>query len=150
MTLIPFSLELYEDLVDMYHSFISEVYGSKRRLNSKYFFHKEVQHWIDARKEIVIVANQDNVIGFSVSYIDNMSGMTEDVYNGDIAYVKPEYRKTKAGYLLYKNILARAEELNMNLVGNGRVENGVDMMLVKHFSDGSGTEHMFSVYERRK
>ena len=149
MRLIPFSLEFYEDLVDMHYAFITEVYGDKRRINSKYFFHKEVQSWIDNRREIVLAVSNCKVIGYSLSYITDLSGLTEPVYKGEYVYVVKDARKSRAAYLLYNNITQRAKDLNMNVSGGGRAINGADKMLEKHFGDGSGQERMFSTYERK-
>jgi len=146
MRLIPFSLEFYEDLVDMHHKFVMEVFGDKRRISPKYFFYKEVQKWIQEGHEIVLVVNDSEVAGYTMSYIDDYNGLTEPVYNGEIAYVKPEYRKTRAGYLLYNNVSQRAKDLNLNIMANGRVENMVDKMIEKHFS----AEKTFITFERTK
>ena len=148
--LLPFSLELYDDLVDMHYKFITEIYGDKRRINSKYFFHKTIQSWIDNRREIAIAVKDSEVVGYSLSYIDDMGGLTEPVYKGEFIYVKEYARKSRTAYLLYNNIIERAKELDMNVSGGGRADNGADKMLEKHFGDGSGKERMFSTYERKK
>ena len=66
-------------------------------------------------------------------YIDEFGGLTEAIYNCEYAYVKPEFRKTKAAYLLYHNAYNYSKELGLNVVTNGRVENGVSKMMKKHF-----------------
>lgn len=148
MTLVPFRVEFYEDLVSMFQDFTTEIYGSNRRIGSKYFFYKAVNKWIEDKKDIILCINSNyDIIGFTVSYIDNNGGLTEEVYFGDICYVKPKYRKTRASYLLYKNVVSYgSNDLKLNVVANGRVENGVDKMIEKHFKPIK----TFSTYERRK
>lgn len=149
MQLIPFSLEFYEDLVDMHYSYVREIYGDKRRINPKYFFYRSVQSWIEKRREIVLAIHKGDVVGYTVSYIDDMDGLTEPVYKGQYVYVKETARKTRAAYLLYNNVEQRAKDLNMNLTADGRVSNGADKILDKHFADNKDNK-MFSTYERKK
>ena len=147
MKLIKFSLEFYEDVVDMFYNFTREIFGDKRRIGSKYFFYKEVNRWIEESRDIIISVSDDGKItGYSMSYIDRNQNLTETIYNGEMAYVKPEYRKTRAAFMLYKNVVEYAKELNLNLIANGRVENNVDSMIEKHF-DCTKT---FISYERSK
>lgn len=148
MTLIPFRVEFYEELVDMFYNFTTEIYGSNRRIGSKYFFYKAVDKWIEDEKDIILcIKSNYDIIGFTVSYVDSNNGLTENIYFGDICYVKPEHRKTRASYLLYKNVVSYgSNDLKLNVVANGRVENGIDNMIEKHFKPIK----TFSTYERRK
>ena len=146
MQIVEFRLEFYEDVVDMYYSFMVELFGDKRKINPKYFYYKAVQDWILNKQHIVLVVSKGDVVGFSKCFIDDMNGLTEPIYNADICYVKEKYRNTRAGYLLYHNGYNMAKELNLTLVANARVENGVDKMIEKHFD----LERMFINYEGKK
>lgn len=146
MKLIPFSLEFYEDIVDMYYGFIVEVFGNNRKVSPKYFFYKEVQNWINQKKHIVIATNGVDVCGFSMCYIDEFNQLTEPVYNAEVCYVKPSYRNTRAAYLLYNNGYAKSKDLGLNIVTNGRVANGADKLTNKHFN----LEQQFINFEGRK
>lgn len=146
MILRRITLNDYEEIVDMYYNFMIEVFGDKRQITPKYFYYKLVIDWINSSKHIVVATKDDKVLGFTLSYIDTNSNLTEPIYNGEIAYVKKEYRNTKAGYMLYKNVVNVAKELNMNLVANGRICNGIDKMIEKHFKP----EAMFINYEKEK
>jgi GNAT superfamily N-acetyltransferase len=131
----------------MFYNFTREIFGDKRRVNPKYFFHKEVQRWIEEGKDIVLaISDNGDVVGYSMAFVDKNQFLTEAVYNGEMAYVYPEYRKTRAAFMLYKNVVEYAKEQNLNLVANGRVENGVDAMIEKHFD----CNKTFVSYERRK
>lgn len=145
MKLHKLTLADYEDVVNMYYEFTKEVYPD-RQIGERYFFYKVVMAWINERKDIVIVSNGKENVGFSMAYYDENGGLTEPIYNGILVYVKPKYRKTRAGYLLYKNIANYAEEKNLTLMASGRVENGVDKMIKKHFD----CKEMFINLERTK
>ena len=135
MYLREFNLDDYEEVVDMYYDFNVEVYGKFRKINPKYFYYKIVIDWINTEKHIVIAVNNENkVVGFSLCFIDEVSGLTEPIYNCGIAYVKPKYRNTRASYLLYKNGYSKAQELNMNIYSSARIENNVDKLMTKHFN----------------
>ena len=133
MNLRRITLEDFEEVVQMYYDFTVEVFGSQRKISPKYFYYKAVIDWINSSKDVIIAEKDSTIVGFSMAYVDDFGGLTEPVYNGEIAYVKPEYRKTRAGYMLYKNVVAYADEIKMTLVANGRVDNGVDKMIEKHF-----------------
>lgn len=146
MKLREFTLNDYEELVDMFYNLNTEFYGSFRAIGAKYYYYKAVMRWIANNKHIVICEHNEEIVGFTLSYIDEYDGLTEKVYNGEIAYIKPKYRNTRAAYLLYNNVASVAKELNLNLSSNSRVENGVDKMIEKHFT----TNKVFSNYERIK
>ena len=143
MTLHKMMIRDFEETVSMYYDFTMEVYP-ERQIGERYFFYKEVMSWIANRRDVILVKKNDTIVGFSLSYIDQNNGLTESVYNGVIAYVKPEYRKTRAGYLLYKNISDYAKEKKLTLVANGLVTNGVSTMIKKHFD----CKEMFMNFER--
>ena len=133
MKLRKFNLNDYEEVVSMHHSFISEVFED-RKINPKYFFHKEVMSWINDSKDIVVAYKDETIVGYTMCYLDQFNGLTEPVYTAEICYVKPEYRKTKAAYLLYKNGYNYSIELGVPIVVSARVESGVDVMIEKHFN----------------
>ena len=145
MTLRKMELDDYEDVVDMYYNFTKEVYLD-RKIGKRYFFYKEVMSWINNSRDVILVEKDDIIVGFSLSYIDLNGGMTEKIYNGVIAYVKPEYRKTRAAYLLYKNVSDYAKEQELTLMANGLATNGVSDMIKKHFD----CKEMFVNFERKE
>lgn len=135
MYLRQFNLDDFEEVVDMYYNFNIEVYGKFRKIGSKYFYYKAVTEWINTDKHIILAVNNENkVVGFSLCFIDDVGGLTEPIYNCGIAYVKPQYRNTRASYLLYKNGYSKAQELNMNIYSSARIENNVDKLMSKHFN----------------
>ena len=135
MKLREFALDDYEEVVDMYYKFNTEVYGNFRKIGSKYFYYKEVIEWVRDGKHIILAINNKNtIVGFSLCFIDDFNGLTEPIYNCGIAYVKPAYRNTRASYLLYNNGYAKAKELNMSVYSSARLENNVDKLMSKHFN----------------
>ena len=144
MTLHNFLLSDYEEVVQMYHDFTAEVYPD-RKIGQMYFYYKSVIEWIATKKDIVIVKKDDTIVGFTMSYVDANGGLTEPLYQGVIAYVKPDYRNTRAAYLIYKNVSDVANEKKLTLVSSCLVSNGVSDMVQKHFQ----CEEMFISLERK-
>ena len=144
MTLRPFFLSDYDSVVDMYYEFTKEVF-SNRKIGDRYFFSKAVMNWINTGKNIVVVEHNDEIVGFSMAFVDDNGGLTESFYNGEIIYVKPPFRHGKAVYMLYNNVVEVARDMNLLIVANGRIENGIDAMIQKHFE----ATPMFINFERR-
>lgn len=143
MILSKFTLDDYEDVVDMFYMFINDVFNN-RKINAKYFFYKEVEYWIKNGYHIILAKNRDGInVGFTMCRIDNLSNLTEDVYVCDYCYVKEDYRNTRASYMLYKNGYNYAIENNLQLVVSGRINNGVSNMIEKHFN----LKEKFKLYE---
>jgi hypothetical protein len=143
MRLFDFMLEDYEELVDMYYEFNREVYPD-RLIGHRYFYYKTIMEWIHSNKDVIIVKKNGTIVGFSMSFVNDNGGLTETVYSGEMAYVKPEYRKTRAAYLLYRNVSEVAIEKKLTLVANGLATNGVSDMIRKHFD----CKEMFTNFER--
>jgi hypothetical protein len=70
MTLLSFRLEFYEDVVDMFYDFTTEIFGDKRKINSKYFFYRQVDKWIEDKRHIVLAVDNEDIVGFSMCYKD--------------------------------------------------------------------------------
>lgn len=125
----------FEEVVDMYYNFCKEVFGAKRKIAPKYFYYQMVTDWINSGKDIIIAYDKDcKTYGFSMCYKDVFNYLTEPVYTCEVAYVKPEYRNTRAAYMLFKNGYSYAKEQGLNIVVSGRVSNGVDKIIDKHFN----------------
>jgi phage regulator Rha-like protein len=133
MEIRRFTLDDYEDVVGMHYDFIKEVF-SDRVISPKYFFYKEVGSWINDSKNIIVAYKGKTIVGYTLAYVDQFNGLTSPVYNAEIAYIKPEYRNSKAAYLLFKNTSDYAKEQNMTLITNGRIENGTASIMKKHFN----------------
>lgn len=131
--LSKFQLSDYEQVVNMYYEFTKEVYPN-RKIGERYFFYKVVQKWINDGADIVIATEGMIPIGFSVCYKDEFGGLTEPIYQCDIAYVKPHKRKSRAAYLLYNNAYEYAKQLGLKVSTSGRTSNKVDKMMMKHFN----------------
>lgn len=105
------------EIVSMYKKVIKEVYPSKK-LGSDFHFYKAVINWIDIGHDLIISENNNIVSGFCMSYVDNMGGLIAPIYYGSEIFVKPEYRKTKAFYLMQKNIIKTAQSKKMDLISD--------------------------------
>jgi len=132
ITLSKFKLSDYEQVVNMYYEFTKEVYPN-RKIGDRYFFYKLVTKWINDGSDIVVALDNMIPIGFSLCYIDEFNGITEPVYQCELAYVKPHKRKSRAAYLMYNNAYKYSKEIGLKVVSHGRVENNADSMMMKHF-----------------
>ena len=62
MRLRRFLMDDYEDVANMLHLFYKEVFSDKRKIGSKYFFYKEVNNWINSRKDIIIAEDKVHIL----------------------------------------------------------------------------------------
>jgi len=130
MTLRKATLEDFTELVLMYKDLIKTVYHNMK-LSDDIFFYGAVIEWFKLNKDIIIAEHEGNIAGFTLAYVENLQ-IVEPYYFGDIAYVKPEYRKTRCAYLLYNNVVNFGKELGLKVearafVGNGN-KNKVDKL----------------------
>lgn len=132
MKLRKFELCDYEEVVTMYQDLTKEIYFD-RTIGEKYFFYRSVSSWIDSGKDIIVCEKDGQLLGFTLGFVDNCGGITNAVYSGEIAFVKPEYRKTRAAYLLYHNVSDYANEQGLTLIANAFLagENKVDKIQKK-------------------
>ena len=115
MKLRPAYTKDINEIVAMYKDLISIVYPS-RKLGSDYHFYKVVISWIDHGHNIFIVEHENIAVGFYLAYVDNMNGLTEPVYYVQELFIKEDFRKTKAFYMMLENIKATVKKLNILLV----------------------------------
>lgn len=110
----------YPELVDMYKKLTITIYDGFE-IGEDIFFHGVVQRWFQSKKDIVICEKDDGTItGFSVGYIDDI-GIVKPYYYGDVAYVKPQFRKGRTAYLLYNNVVDYAEQQGLQLIAKAFV-----------------------------
>lgn len=123
MILRPAGLKDHEELVEMFTDLIKTIYKGFV-IGEPFFFHRNVIAWFESRKDVVICEKEDGtIVGFSMAYIDDI-GFIEPYYKGEIAYVKPEYRKTRAAYMLYNNVIEYAKKRNMKVISAAYVGDG--------------------------
>lgn len=119
----PAEVKDYEELVAMYIDLIETIYSGFEIKESAYF-HRVVIRWYEQQKDIVICETEDGEIaGFTLGYIEDI-GIVEPYYNGDIAYVKPKFRKTKVAYMLYHNVVKWAKSRGLRCVAKAYVGDG--------------------------
>lgn len=123
MQLRPARLMDHEELVGMFTDLIKTIYKGFV-IGEPLFFHRNVIAWFEKNNNVVICEKDDGtIVGFSMGYIDDI-GFIEPYYKGEIAYVKPEYRKTRAAYMLYNNVIDFAKKRNLKVISSAYVGNG--------------------------
>lgn len=118
MKIRKFDVSDFIEVVAMYKDFVREVYAG-RKLGADLAFFETVMNWIKFQKHInITTTNDEKITGFSVSYVNFNDYVTEPVYCGEIAYVKPMYRGGKSAYLLYHNMVNVAENIGLIITAN--------------------------------
>ena len=122
MILRPATLGDFTELVTMYKDLIKTVYHDMK-LSDDIYFYGAVIEWFKKGKDIII-AEQDGVIaGFTLAYVENLQ-IIEPYYFGDIAYIKPEFRKTRCAYMLYNNVVDYGKQLGLRVEARAFIGNG--------------------------
>lgn len=136
----------FEEVVEMYYCLIKDVYPH-RPTKARLFFYNAVIKWVENSCDIMVAeADNGEIAGFTLCYIKD-EGIYDPYYFGDIAYVKPEYRHSKASYLLYRSGSDMAKELNMALVAKAYVGHG-NKNKVDQIQEKFGMKPQFVEYER--
>jgi len=107
----------FEEVVEMYYQMCIDVYPH-RQFKSKQFFYKNVMNWIEWNYDIIVTEKENIITGFALSYVDSMGGITEDFYQGECIYVKPEHRKSRSAYLMYHTFINYAKKMGYILSTN--------------------------------
>ena len=132
MKLLPYNQVFYEDVVEMFYDMTKEIYPD-RTIGFKQNFYRDVDKWsLDANVDVVMVVSDKDVIGFSKSFVDDNRGLTEPHYYTELTYIKPEYRKSRATFMLIDNIDKYANEMNVANVMHVRIDNGWSDTLTKY------------------
>lgn len=105
------------EIVSMYKDLISGIYPN-RELGSDYHFYKAIIRWIDSRYDIIVTEKNGLITGFYMAHVNDMSGLTQPVYYCAELYIKPNFRKSRAFYLMQKNIIKTAKHKNLILVAD--------------------------------
>ncbi len=144
ITIRKFDMKDFDNVVAMYKDFIKTIYPN-RKLGFDIAFYEAVINWIKSGKHIYMSQTaQGAITGFSVCSIDLNNHITEPVYFGEIAYVKPIYRGGKSAYLLYNNGSNIAKELGLKLFANAFLSKDNVDRIQKKF----GMQPQFIVMER--
>lgn len=123
MKLRPAELSDYTELAKMYKE-LSRIVYFNFELKDDIYFYGIVMDWFKFEKNVVVCETDDGKIaGFTLAYVEDI-GIIDPYYYGDVAYVKEEYRKTKAAYLLYNNVVKYGKSLGMKVIAKAFVGNG--------------------------
>jgi len=110
----------YREVADMYKELLLIVY-SNMKVGADIFIDGVVQGWFSKGHDIILSEKEDGTVtGFSMAYIED-AGIVERYYMGELAYVKPEYRKGRSAWLLYKNVIEYGEKLGLPIVAKAAV-----------------------------
>ena len=132
----------FEEVVQMYSDLIHTLYPNHTIKPIQYFY-SNVLNWINWNYDIIITYNEEAITGFSMCYVDSMGGIVEDYYQGEIIYIKPEYRKSRSAYLIYYTNMNYADSQGMILATNA-----ADTTESSHISAKLG-EKTYTHYERK-
>jgi len=108
-------------LVDMYQDLLTHAYPD-RELASKLTLYKIVLSWFNDDDRIRVVIKDNMIVGFSLARFENAGGATEMVINADITYIYAPFRKTKAAFLLYNDLVDYAKRCNLIIMSTSTPE----------------------------
>ena len=120
----------YVEVTKMFIDFLTESYPD-RSVTSEISCYKLVMSWFEQNSDIVLAIKDSTIIGFTLAYIDTNGGTLSAVYRAEIAYVKPEFRYTRAAYLLMINVIKLAQTHNLSVVSKGTMYNNVHKLHAK-------------------
>lgn len=98
----------FDTVVDMYEAMCKEVYPH-RTFNSREAFENNVAFWVKLNFDILVTVHKDEVVGFMMCFYDDMGGIVEPFYKFECAYIKPEYRNSRAVILMRNTMLSYAD-----------------------------------------
>ncbi len=139
MKLRTFELKDLDEVTKMFIALIDIIYPKHQKGEYNQFL-QTVKSWIISKKDIFIVeTDEGEIAAFSLSYIEEYK-FIQPFYYGDSLYVKKRYRKSKASYLLYANILQIAEEKKLPIHAKGFTSTDASGILEKLLGEPSFIE----------
>ena len=115
-----------ESLSKLYYDFLYETY-SIRCTATIDICKKHIDYWITSKLDVYGLYNaKEELVGFSLAYIDTEGGILKPAYRAEITYVIPEYRKTKWSYKLLKLPIDTATLAGIPVVSKSTVYNKVN------------------------
>lgn len=123
MKLRPAKLIDFTEIVSMYKALIEAVYEDMKT-GEDIFFYGVVIDWYKSGKDLTVCESKDGeIVGFTLAYLEDIA-VVEPYYYGDIAYIKPEFRKTRAAYLMYNNVVNYGQSLGLKVQAKAYVGGG--------------------------
>ena len=108
-------------IVDMYHKLLEVAYPD-REIASYLTLYKIVLSWFNEDDRLRLVLADKNVAGFSLVRFNNAGGATEMILDADITYLYEEFRKTRAAYIMYTDIVDYATRCDLILMSTSTPE----------------------------
>ena len=136
MELRPATLIDVPELVELGHTFIQEAPNYKNR---PYLAESAAKHFISLIKgggAIFLVEYQEQIIGGFVGRIGGDWFNNIKIAFDDVLYVKPEFRKTRAAYMLIQAFIRWSQLMGVSRIQCGTttgVESAACIRLYKHF-----------------
>lgn len=136
MELRPATLIDVPELVELGHTFIQEAPNYKNR---PYVAENASMHFTNLIKgggAIFLVEHQEQIIGGFVGRIGGDWFNNIKIAFDDVLYVKPEFRKTRAAYMLIQAFIRWAQLMGASRIQCGTttgVESAACIRLYKHF-----------------
>lgn len=131
----------FEEVVQMYYNMCIEAYPH-RQFKEKQYFYNNVMRWLSYNYDIMIVEKNNDIVGFSLCYYDSLGGIVEDFYNMECVYIKEQYRKSRALYLIVMTAINYCDKMGLILSGNAS-----DVTESSKISSKYGIK-LFTKYER--
>lgn len=103
------------ELVQMYKELLEIAYP-QRKIAPIEILYQIVSDWFSNKSKITIAYDEDTIVGYTLMTYNNAGGATETVLDAEISFVKEEYRKSRAAYLLYKEGLKYAIFMGMGVM----------------------------------
>ncbi len=123
MTIRIATLDDYEEICEMYRELLYITYEGME-IGKKIHTDQCVYAWFMANRDINVTVSEDGEItGFTVAFIQNLM-VVESYYYGDLAFVKEDFRRSRAAYLLYNAIVERAKILELPIMAKAYVGGG--------------------------
>ena len=129
MKIRPLLIDDIGEVTAMFIALIQIVYPKHQKGLYDTFLHV-VQSWVINKRDIFIAEHEGELVGFSLSYVIEEK-ILEPYYQGDLLYIKPKFRKSKASYLLYANMLNISNNLKMPIHAKGYTQNDAGKILAK-------------------
>jgi len=120
----------FNEVVKMYKDLIETCYPF-HKIGADNEFEEVITSWINKGYDVFIAEEKGTIKGFSVSFVEPES-VIEAYYRVAIIYIKKKFRKTKASYLLYANLLNISMLLELKLHCNVYLGNNSAKIVSKY------------------
>ena len=134
------SEDVIKEITLMYMSLIKIVYPD--RIHSAETVYKGiVLRWLVQQQRVSIIEKENEIIGFSVIGWHNVGGATDWYLDAEISFVKEEYRKSRAAYIMYKDGIDYAISEGLGIMSTSNPDSSP--IIQKRYN----SKHLFNHFE---